>query len=582
MVTAKLFGRAAALAALVLFLGTTSSSQSTDYGPAKVAYDDYIKRPSLQMRSRGRYRLAQTGDIRAMKILYESYAKKYTPQDQEHYLITSITAKFFSDEAHVPIWKEWREKYPAATEAWLWYRSLMIHGAVKGDDELLSVAKTHKELFIRAAAIEAMAENNSEKLLPFLDELCAGLGELKGIDRIVMTETAARCLYSQAFHYGTDLFRKPAMKLIDMLDDKDTNARTKLVIARYLRETLGGDNLWINAKPWHWKLLNPNKPMPVGDDGKDGRYAEPPKPKFVGVEAAGSRIAYVIDLSDSMMTPFTAKEKEEIKKPPPPKPRGPVTGGGEGGKKEPREEPKKEEPKAEEKPPEKEVEDDMPWDKIKCRFHVAREYLKLSLKGLLPDQFYCVIVFGTQAKLMNSTKGLIQATPAAIQATIKELDMIKPGPPTAVRKHGVLMGDTNLHGGIHRAFKVRKTGMGKEYEYVDPAGFTDGADTVFILSDGDPTDDDWAIDDKRDKDDQTGDPETNVKAPDQPVLNFPGPYGYFLPKSVMGELLTDDVRRLNLFRKCEIHCIGIGEVSAGLLSRIAECGMGECKMVGKQ
>ena len=48
--------------------------------------------------------------------------------------------------------------------------------------------------------------------------------------------------------------------------------------------------------------------------------------------------------------------------------------------------------------------------------------------------------------------------------------------------------------------------QGKEWEYVDPAGFPDGADTVFLLSDGDPTDDDWAVEDKRDKDDQTGDP----------------------------------------------------------------------------
>ena len=574
MISMRLFGGAAVSAALVLLLGTSSSSQSSDYGPAKVAYEDYIKRPSLQMRSRGRIKLAATQDPRALKILYDSYAKKWDPNDQEHYLIASIAANSFSDEASVPTWKEWREKSPSAQEAWLWYRAMLIEGSNGKEDELYKVATEHKDLFLRAAALEALAQNNSDKLLPFLDTVAEGVKKTKGIDRIVMAETAIRCLQSQAFKLGTEEFRKPAMKLIDLLDDKDTTPRTKLVLARYLRETLGGDKLYINAKPWHWMLLNPGKALPAGEGGKDGRYAEPPKPKFVGLEAAGTRIAYVIDLSDSMMTPFSAKEKEEIKKPPPPR-KGPITGGDEPGKQDPQ---PKDDPKPEEKPKEKDLEDEMPWDKITCRFHVAREYLKLSLKGLTPEQSYCVIVFGTEAKLMNSTKGLVQATPQNVQATIRELDAIKPGAPTTDRKHGTIMGNTNLHGGIHRAFKVRKGGLGKEYEYVDPVGFSDGADTIFILSDGDPTDDDWAIQDKRDPDDQTGDPESRVKHADQPVLRFPGPYGY----RYEGTYLPDDVRRLNLFRKCTIKCIGIGEVTAGLLNRIAEASIdGEVKMVGK-
>ncbi|MCC6464147.1 MAG: hypothetical protein IT463_02270 [Planctomycetes bacterium] len=560
--------RITAAAAFLLALGSFAASQSNDFGPAKVAYDDYIKRPSLQMRTRGRIKLAQTGDVRALKILSDSYGKAEDPKDHVKYLLTSICSQYLREESFVPIYKEWREKYTTPGDAWLWYRSLLIHADNAGNDELVATVKSTRGLFIRAAAMEALAECSAEQCLPLLLELLPAwkqnIKEFKGIDRTVMLECAIRMMYARAHELGTDNFRNVGLQLIPWMADKETDPRTRLVMARYLREMLGGEKLFVNGEPWLDKLLNPTREEP-----RDSRYVSVPPTKFVGVEATGVRIAYVIDLSDSMMKPMSVKEKEEIKKPPPPK--GPVTPGrGEKADKPAPEEPK-EEPKKEE-----DINDKLPWDKIKCRFHAAREYLKLSLQSLRPEQFYCVIMVGTTAELAKSTTGLVPATPANIQATIRELDNITPGPATDVRKDGVLMGDTNLHGGIHRAFKVKKGGMVKEYEYVDPSTFPEGADTVFVLSDGDPTDDDWAIPDKRDKDDQTGDPETRTKMPDQDVLRFPGPYGY----RYEGTYLPDDVRRLNLFRKCEIHCIGIGEASYGLLQNIAKWGMGQVKMVG--
>lgn len=585
MRTAKVWRRAAVLAALMLFLSSNGQSQGTDYGPAKTAYDDYIKRPSLQMRCRGRARLCYTKDLRALQIMADSYGTKWTPIDHERYLITSIAAANFGDADGVDIWKKWREKFVTREDTWLWYRSMIVQQANKGDDELWALVRDEKrDLFHRAAMLEVLAEAGSKDMLKFLDEFVPTLLEMKDIQRTVFTETAIRCLESQSSALGSDEFRKPAMKLIEMIDDKNTAPRTKLIIARYLRAILGGEKLYIQSKPWAWMLLNPGKALPNGEGGKDGRYAEPPKPKFVGLEAAGSRIAYVIDLSDSMCTPMTVKEKEEIKKPPPPK-RGPVTGGDEPGRQGSDGEPEK--PKEQPKEPEKkkELEDDIDWSKVKNRFDCAREYLKLSLRGLQKDQFFCVILFGTEAKLINSTKSLIPATPENIQRAIAELDKIKPGSPTQDRKHGTLMGNTNLHGGLHRAWKVTKTGLTKEYEYVNPATFPDGADTVFLLSDGDPTDDDWAIDDKRDNEDQTGDPESRTKHADQPVLRFPGPYGYWLGgRDGMNQaaFIGDDVRRMNLFRKAEIHCIGIGEVGPGTLQAVARNALdGDVKMVGK-
>ena len=40
------------------------------------------------------------------------------------------------------------------------------------------------------------------------------------------------------------------------------------------------------------------------------------------------------------------------------------------------------------------------------------------------------------------------------------------------------------------------------------------------------------------------------------------------------ENLVEDVKRLNLFREVEIHCIGIGEANMGLLNQISRIGLG--------
>ena len=47
-----------------------------------------------------------------------------------------------------------------------------------------------------------------------------------------------------------------------------------------------------------------------------------------------------------------------------------------------------------------------------------------------------------------------------------------------------------------------------------------------------------------------------------------------------GVNLLRDLRRLNLFRKVEIHCLGTGEADRALLDSIAEVGLGRVRVVG--
>src|SRR5688572_14521398 len=110
--------------------------QSEEWGPAKTAYDDYIKRPSLQMRTRGRIKLASTMHPGAFKILSESYAKPEQPTDQVKYLLASICANYFKDEEFDAGWTAWREKYQKPEDAWLWFRSLIMHQDNGGEPDL--------------------------------------------------------------------------------------------------------------------------------------------------------------------------------------------------------------------------------------------------------------------------------------------------------------------------------------------------------------------------------------------------------------------------------------------------------------
>lgn len=221
-------------------------------------------------------------------------------------------------------------------------------------------------------------------------------------------------------------------------------------------------------------------------------------------------------------------------------------------------------------------ENDLPWHLIKTRWDLAREQLRISLSRLKPDQQFCVVWFGSDAGTLNATKGLVKATRANIDRAIAELDAIKEGPPDAVvAPDGTLRGRTNLHGGLRRAFAVHGSGLADGPAYVDDKTLAEGCDTVFLLSDGAPSADDFLVVDKDYGEDQVVvDVEYGAAAARSPQLQYYGPY-------IENEWLVDDLRRMNTFRRIRLHCIGLGEANTQLLRRIAEIGGGETFVVGQ-
>src|SRR5262249_38627225 len=102
---------------------------------------------------------------------------------------------------------------------------------------------------------------------------------------------------------------------------------------------------------------------------------------------------------------------------------------------------------------------------------------------------------------------------------------------------------------------------------VEPSTFLEGCDTIFLLSDGDPTCDDFTVKDVDYGDGWAGDRESGKKQERTMEMNYIGPYDNW-PR------LLEEAESMNMFREVEIHCISIGETDSAGLSRLAGIGLG--------
>ena len=483
------------LCALALLFVAASVATADAFDNAKAVYERYLARPSLYKRTLGRRKLAETKDQRALQVLIDSYKKPEEPREQNRYLITTIACDAFTTRKSVPALTEWRERMGKKPEdAWLWFRTLNVQTKVGLFDDVMEIADKHRDPWQRAAAMRALIAEHHRPVLARIPQWIESLPSNK-FDKGLLLESMSWALSTFKEIRMEEDFQAAGMALIAQLDERAQNDRVKLTIARQLALTLGTDVLALEGEPWIAELRTGGS----GAGGFDARYAS-----FGGLRASGDKIAYVIDMSDSMLIPLTSKEKESLE--------GPTTTGGEG-------------PRP----------GDLPWEDIENRFDLARELLKKSIRELNEDKKFVVVWFGKEAGLLDSTKGLVDATDRNVDKVCDELDQISPGPTRQLRPHGTLRGETNLHGGIWRAFRAKKSGLVDEHEYVDTKLFDQGVDSIFVLSDGEPSMDDYIQLDTRDPEDHAGDPETGTATQNTPQLWFQGPY--------LRWYLLDDIKR---------------------------------------
>lgn len=111
--------------------------------------------------------------------------------------------------------------------------------------------------------------------------------------------------------------------------------------------------------------------------------------------------------------------------------------------------------------------------------------------------------------------------------------------------------------------------------HVDGKGFEAGVDTIFLLSDGTPNEGVYGAWDRMDELTTSGQTQPGLvrRRGRQEFRRFLCPYRW-------GRVLVRDLRRLNLFRRVEIHCFGTGEADEHLLRQIAEVGAGTVRILG--
>jgi hypothetical protein len=532
------------------------------YDECKRFYDESLGVESFMWRARAIDSLAETHDPKGMAILRKRYAETRPGGHadgqgsesawQMRYFIAGSLQHYLHSGGGAEL-RAAASNFKDDMDAWLWYHSIRAFANQDGPAATLQFIKdrgTNK--FFRAAAIEALARNGAEEILPLISELL----ELKNLPKPGLELRLLTCASATALRSGTlkskrdtPAYLAAARAVISILDIPEVDANTKLCLARELGALFESEGRERESAPWI-RRLEKKEPQPVTSIVAAGDTAV--TPAFMGIQARGHRIVYVLDFSDSMLVPLTPQDIEEFER------GGHDTSVGAADLM-------------------KEPVIKLNWKSIRHRLDAARECLRMSLRELSEDKYFSIVVFGDVAENFKSTNGLVKATKANIKLAERELDSFDPSG-TTVGEKKLLKGKTNMHGGLRMAFRLTDKGaLTTDDEYVNAATFDKGADTIFLLTDGIPNWDDYPGKGPIEKDRGSGDPESGQREAakgETTHYNYAGPYS---DKT----FYQRDMQRLNLFRKVEIHCIGIGEAHNGWLDATARIGNGKSRKVGK-
>lgn len=515
--------------------------RAPDHGAALLRYKELLLRKPFRHHYLAREYLSSTGDPQAIPLLAEEFKKVKEYRDPSRYHLAALLGTAFPPDAVAPVLRQLRLANGKPGDSWLWVHSLRAEASAFGAADVLKVVTEDKSPYHQAAAVVALSMRSADEVWDALFHVATNFPQ-KESDRYLLLGAMSGAVLKNKSKVRTERARAGMHAYISLLAPAvKLEHLAKIQIARHLQLALDGPGLLIDPEPWLLLLQQPGKKATSGNTVS--------QPRFFGIETEGERFCYVVDLSNSML--------QEIS--PDVIPKGPTTG------------PKK-------KPQKGELldENDLPWHTIKTRFDLAREHLKLSLMRLPEDKYFSIVWFGDHSGTLPSCPGLIKATKGNVQKVCKDLDAIEVGPKNPPQDpYGVLRGDTNLHSGLRRAFALSGKGFVENDAFVDPGPLVEGCDTIFLLSDGAPSTDDYVCNDKDYGEDQVVlDRESGAAAARTPMLWYHGPY-------VDPRALVPDIERMNTFRRVRIHCIGIGEADENLLRDLAKVGQGQVYMVGK-
>jgi hypothetical protein len=325
------------------------------------------------------------------------------------------------------------ERHPSAYVRQLLARACAQWHAVLHDEKatgkaLASLKKLQKDAdpSVRVAVARALAAFRRAEAFQTL-ELCAKDEDWRV--RAAVVGAIAQTRTPEVVSLLIDMMAKETGRLKD-----DINTALKALTG----EDLGFADTW--AKWWQaqGKQL-PREPAKGGASG-DASLKATDTSRFYGIPTQSERICFIIDISGSML-----HEVEELK----PKGAGPITG-------------------------KKEKESEMPVGG-KTRMEVAKNELKRSITNLAPDKSFTVVFFNHAVQPWRPQ--LEKATPTVKEELRKDVDAI------------AASGTTYTLGALREAFLIAGvTEAGAPSKPTTGAKKGPGIDTIFLLSDGGPTD----------------------------------------------------------------------------------------------
>ena len=254
---------------------------------------------------------------------------------------------------------------------------------------------------------------------------------------------------------------------------------------------------WLDNEGQAWLAAKSTERHPPQ---KRGAHRTGTRATFYDIPTTSQAIVFVLDRSGSMKEPAGHKARKRAED----KPKGPVTGGGDKNKG-------------------KGADDDEDLAGA-TRLAVAKSKLKKSITHLAKDVRFGLVFYSTDVEVWRAAPELANASPKDKEAALAWFDEVKPE------------GSTRLFDALMKALEYAAEGDRKR---------KGGANTIFLLSDGAPTDANGAL---------TSD-------------------------AIQAKL--DIFLKANEVYRCVVHTIGVGPThNRNLMMRIAKATGGEYRAVG--
>ena len=469
--------------------------------------------------------LARTRTPEALQSLLSEYRRPSGHREHVRATIATLLGRYFGE----PRWRAPLDELRAThtNEGGYWLQAQLLSGVLRESRPSEIIERIHAAQTAHAAAaiVTALSLRAPKLLHESVPGLLLRLPRGTRTRDLLLGATACGMLRNRG-RLDAEPYRSAWDAWAGLLgEERLTHQPHRHLVVRALQVRL--DTWHDDEEPGFWRHL-----LGQAERGDSPKGVTRSRPSFFGLESDGRRVAFLIDVSNSMAQRFE-HGRESPGHTGAAHWRSPRLG-----------------------------EEDLPWSLIENRYELARAHLGLALRRLDPELRFTVILFGGKAWTLQCTRGFVPASDENVRAAIDELAEIEPTQTTQLGHAAapVFHGGTNLHGALRLAFELLPWGKRARNCWTDRRCLEGGCDTIFVLSDGVPSLDDFS---RRGglAEAFAGHPAFAGKGAGAQVY-YRGPY-------TREDWLLEDLRRLNALRMVRIHCVGIGEAQMSLLEALS-------------